>query len=112
MPLNFTFFTASKEASQNAQKNRPIPQLSLCLQFLPSSLLSPALLPLPQPPKLHFEGILDFREVRACHERLLSLWQANRDNGSLGRQEAEERQGFLWTLKRLTDKAQQTGINK
>lgn len=67
MPLDFTFFAASKEAPQNAQKEKFNLQLSLCVQFLPSSLLSPALLPSPSHPNFAFEGILDFREVRPCH---------------------------------------------
>lgn len=54
MPLDFTFFAASKEAPQNAQKEGATPQLSLCLQFLLSSLMPPSLLPLLRLLKLCF----------------------------------------------------------
>lgn len=47
MPLDFTFFAASKEAPQTAQEEGATPQLPLCLQFLLSSLMPP---PIPAPP--------------------------------------------------------------
>lgn len=56
-----------QEVPQNAQKEWASLQLSLCLQFLPSSLLSCSLLPSPRHPSFAFEGILDLREVRPCH---------------------------------------------
>lgn len=42
----------------------------------------------------------------------LSLRQANRDNGPCGREEAKEREEFLWTLKGIIDKAQPTQTHK
>lgn len=38
----------------------------------------------------------------------LSLRQATRDNGPCGREKATERQGFLWILEGIIDKAHQT----
>lgn len=63
MPLDFTFFTASKEAPapQNAQEEWANPRL--CLQFLPSSLLCPSPLPFPSHPNFAFEGILDSEKL-------------------------------------------------
>ena len=46
-PLDFTFFTASKEAPQNTQKEWANPQLSLCLHFIAPFPVAPSSAPPP-----------------------------------------------------------------
>ena len=110
MRLNFTFFTASKQASQNAQKNQPILPLSLCLQFLPSSPLSLRHFPSPATQtsllkaSLTSEKLQHVTDVFFLYGRLIEIM------GSLGERKLRKDRDSFGHLKDLLTRLSRLGL--
>lgn len=110
MRLNFTFFTASKHASQNARKNRPILPLSLCLQFLPFSPLSLRHFPSPTTQtsllkaSLTSEKLQHVTNVFFLYGRLIEIM------GSLGERKLRKDRDSSGHLKDLSTRLSRLGL--